>query len=777
MLPIFLEEVFTYRIPKDLELDTFVGKLVIAPFGKKKKYLGLVIEDLPFFNQEYEIRELEEILDSPVVPNISINFWKWLSEYYLIAFSKVLESTLSGIFKTSSKEILYRLEKEDLFSSKESPIAKLLGDSTSISHAALKLKASPDQIRVLIKNSYLRKQEELQDDFKPRTLDKYFVPNRILESEESLATGFQSLKKAKVQKRAFEILLDNYYSQPDDPGLFQKDLDQENISGSIMRQMQIKGLVEKRSVIIPRIRIGKEEKAFNNSTFKLSHFSELEEYWETLVSRINKVVDQGKQILFLCPEEAQVRQIFLELEKNEIQTFNYLSSRTLRHEKRELFNALCEGSQVCIIGGPSSALLPYSNLGLVIILNEQSSFYKWSKDPMINFKDAGIKLAIEHKAKLVLNSPAPSLDTMHLLNSRRVSLYLPKNIPGQVRIFNKREEAKKNLLKGSISKRITEEISKTCSNQLQVLVIHNRKGYSSYVECEECGHVPQCPNCDVSLTYHKSLDRLKCRYCGHDQSNFQNCPNGHSNYKTIGIGAEKIEEELKIIFPKLDVLRLDADRISSKKALDKTIRDFSQGKYDILISTHFAFHKIPFRNLGLIVFPNFDQYLNLPDFRNQEKAFHTLFQVKQMIGMKNDTPILIQSSSRDSEFLSQLMEQNYDRFSSLELEERNTWNYPPFVRMIKVTCEGPSRIVAKKFMEDLGNSLAKTFKDWQILGPEAPGIEKIRNRYLQVLFLKEKPEKESLKRLKSILKKQIESLKGRIDKDKLRIHLDVDPLN
>ncbi len=782
ILPLHIAPSFTYSVPKTIKTPPKTGNLVICPFGKSRKYLGLVKGKGSAPDQDQEIREIDsQFAPSIEIPDRVLKIWEWVAEYYMIPIGSLLELALGGIFSIKSREVYRHTGKRDeFFGQRSSFLPEWLDEGEEWTPRQIKSLADGSFLRKLVKAGFLERSNDLVDPFKPQTRDVIQISPTVLKNEKRTEKILESLSKARVQKKAFEILLEKHFgADGKNPTVPVPELQEMGVNRNILRQLEIKGIVNFNKEEIPRInflhRKDKIQEQSADNPPELFTFT-LTDFLEDLKSEIKDSVKKGEQVLLLLPEENQVLGFAEILTKNNFSNFNLYSRATSKNEKRELFEALAQSVVSPVVGGSFAALLPFSRLDKIFLLNEHNQLYKRHSGLNINFKDLSLKLAREYGSKLILQSPSPTVETLNHFEKLGRKVDLGTKSKPDLKVLFKPEQWKKNLMKGSFSKIALEEMQKVVEKGGQVLVLQNRKGYASYLECEECHHVPKCPNCDVSLTYFKSADQLKCRYCGEEYPNSPTCPNNHQAYKTMGGGTEKLEEELSILFDKVRILRVDSESIRGKRSLEKVKREFEQNLFPIIISTHFSFFKFNFENLDLAVVPNFDQYLNLPDFRNQEHAFQVIKEVAGFFSPKKQPRIIIQSSSRSGGFIAKLKNWDYLQFVKEELEERKEFKYPPFQRLIRISTFCNNNTSGLEFLTGLNGKLNDSLPADQLLGPFEPPIRRIRNEYIHQLLIKELPNQSMLSELKEVIIQYEETTLDPYSK-KLRVEYDVDPLN
>lgn len=777
LLPLPIDTVFTYSNPADKEIKPESGQLVLVPFGRSRKLIGIVLEsNAPY--QDEKTRSIDSIFKKDLnIPKVALEFWSWVSEYYLVPEGLVMELAFTGIMNLKSKEKYWRTEKRDEFFGQSSNfLPKWISERDSWTPREIKKVADTPLLKKLISEGYLYRTHDIIDEFKPFTKEVIGLTPHVTKSEKKIERTLKSLSRAKVQKKGFEILLEKFFDQKGEPFLMTTEsLIVEGVSRGAINQLETKGVIIRSRKEIPRISHVRTEFRDARKQEPASRSLSSSRNLEPTIEAINLMVEKGRQVFILLPEDNQVQSFADRLVNAGLSGLNVISRSTSRNTKREIFEAVSKKAIGPVIGTQSIVLYPFQQLALVIIVNEHHQLYKRKSHEMnLNYKDMAMKLAAIHNADLIALSDSPTLETLNLIQ-RGKAQEVEKALNGpDITIIDKREQWRKNLMKGSFSKRAIEKIRECIESGRQVLVLQNRKGYSSYIECQECHHIPHCPNCDISLTYFKAEDVLKCRYCGEIYPNSPTCPNGHNEYRTIGIGIEQIEEEIGLLLPEHQTLRVDSEAIRSKREFERVKREFEQQKFQILVTTHYSFFKFNFGNIGLAVIPNFDQYLNLPDFRNHEHAFQVLSDVHSFFDPGIRSTIILQTASKSTELLHLFENWDYQAFARTELEERREFDYPPFVRMIKISSIAKNSYSGEIFLTELAEMLGKSHPPKFILGPFTPMVKKVRNEYIHHLYIKERPNESKLKELKQKLKNYRLNQEEKLKKGGVTLEFDVD---
>jgi primosomal protein N' (replication factor Y) len=506
---------------------------------------------------------------------------------------------------------------------------------------------------------------------------------------------------------------------------------------------------------------------------------------EVYVELIKEIIDQGKQVLYLLPEIALTTQIILRLERYFGNRIGVYHSKFNQNERAEIWNKVLNhtpGTYDIILGARSSVFLPFSNLGLVVVDEEHETSYKqYDPAPRYNGRDAALVLSKLHNAKVLLGSATPAVESnwnalkgnygLVKLLSRFGGLQLP-----EVQCADIKRELKRGTMKGIFTSALTNEIDEVLNKGEQVILFQNRRGFSPLWQCGVCGEIPNCTRCDVSLTYHKHIHKLKCHYCGYTTGPPNECHAcGSTDLKMLGFGTEKIEEDIGELFPNAKTQRMDLDTTRSKNAYQRIINDFESGLIDILVGTQMITKGLDFDNVALVGILNADQMLNFPDFRSLERSYQLMAQVSGRSGRKHKRgKVVVQTYTPDHRVIRQVMDNDFSGMYNHELEERRNFYYPPFHRLIKIQVRHKDKNISFACARDLANELKNRLGD-RVLGPEPPYIGRINNRYLQNVMIKIEREA-PLKTTKSFIRSTINEINGRTSYKSVRIVIDVDPL-
>lgn len=816
VLPLSVPNLFTYRLPYELNDYIQVGQRVIVPFGKGGKlYTALVKRIHQTSPKEYQAKYVESLLDEfPIVNNKQLQLWDWIAEYYLANPGDVFNAALPGAFKLASES------KVVLNTSFEgNPITDLTDQEYSIFEALevrnvltlqeiseiLNIKNIHKIVKSLIEKRAIVVEEEVKAKFKPKLIT-YVRLSNYANVEKNLEQVFNQLGKAKKQLETLLtfLKLNNRYSKT--PNEVKKlDLQtQANVSSSIINQLVEKNVFELYDV--EESRLGKyrnelmgektlnehQQKAyteikesFNTKDVTLLHGVTGSGKTELYIKLINETLAEGKQVLYLLPEIALTTQLIVRLQKVFGNRIGVYHSKFNENERVEVWNEVLKNNSErfqIIMGARSALFLPYSNLGLIIIDEEhENTFKQYDPAPRYHARDTAIVLAKIHQAKVLLGSATPSVESYYNakenkygyveLSKRHGGVMMPKILCADVK-----EATRKKMMKSHFTPDLLQLMTQAFDNKEQVILFQNRRGYAPFMICEECGNVPQCNNCDVSLTYHKLNNVLKCHYCGSNKKMPPACNACGSIRITLkGFGTEQIEEELAIYFPKIRIARMDADTTRSKNAYHQIISDFEDGNVDVLVGTQMVTKGLDFDNVALVGILNADTMLNFPDFRAFERSYQLMSQVSGRAGRKAKRgKVLIQTYDPFHPIIRQVVDSDYVGMYSYEILQRKNFHYPPFYRIIHFALKHRDKDVLNAGSAEFANNLRIKFGD-RILGPEYPVITRIKNLYQKEIIIK-------IEKSLSVVKTReiIKNLKNNFEVNSpyksVKIIIDVDPM-
>ncbi|MBT8307601.1 MAG: primosomal protein N' [Maribacter sp.] len=772
ILPIPLEKLFTYSISKTEFEYLQPGMRVAVPFGKSKIYTALVKEIHSTPPQVYKAKEIHRILDEhPIVNNLQLQHWRWIANYYMCTIGEVFRSALPSAFLLESETLILRNEKgevteNDLKDDEFLVFEALQHQSMLKVHEVAAIidrkNVLPILNRLLEKNAILLK-DEIYERYKPKMV-RYVKLGNAYRSEDKLEALLESLSRAPKQSQVVLTLFQLQATERKpvkistlasasgsskavikaliDKGILQEyqiQTDRINYEGNTV-DFNLKALNKYQQIALDNIR-----QSFENKKVALLHGVTSSGKTEVYVKLIEECINTDKQALYLLPEIALTTQLISRLQDYFGDKISVYHSKYSVHERVEVWNNVLSKKPKAqiVIGARSALFLPYSNLGLVIVDEEhEGSFKQFDPAPRYHARDAAIVLSNLHKSNIILGSATPSIESYW--NSQN-GKYGYANIDRRfgdvlmpdIELVNLKEQIRKRRMKGHFSQRLLEEIAETLENGEQVILFQNRRGFAPIVECSTCGHSPQCPNCDVSLTYHKFKEQLRCHYCGHHIALPESCEAcGSQTLDTKGFGTEQVEQELKSLFHGAKIGRMDLDTTRGKYAYEKIITAFEQQELDILVGTQMLTKGLDFRNVNLVGIMNADSLLNFPDYRAHERSFQLMTQVAGRAGRTQKRgKVLIQSYNPYHQILKQVSINDYDGMFKEQLYEREQFLYPPICRIIKITFKHKNYNTLNEAADWFAKALRNVFKSG-ILGPEYPPVARIRNQYLKNVLIK-----------------------------------------
>ena len=702
ILPLPLPGTFTYSIPEELEGKILPGCRVTVPFGKKITYTALVESLHDVTDCEHEIRPIKELLDElPIVLNKQIRLWEWISKYYLCSLGDIYKAAIP---------------------------------------------------------------QGLKGEFKPRTEQRVRLAARCRD-EKGINLILQSLTRAPRQKRLLATYLQNAEPFGNNPKEISKHrlIEEAQVSANIYKELQEKGIFESYEVEIGRLQhrhdtvtpqnsLNEAQKrafqeikeAFSHKNVTLLHGVTSAGKTEIYIHLITEALERGEQVLFMLPEIALTKQITERLRRvfgNKIGVYHSKFSDAERVEiwKKQLSDEPYE----IILGVRSSVFLPFRNLGLIVVDEEHENSYKQQEPaPRYNARNAAMVLASLFGAKTLLGTATPSIESYYNATTGKYALvsltkrHREVKLP-QIEVIDMAEYSRKKMTVGAFSDPLVEAMGNALKEKKQIILFQNRRGYSPQLECKNCGWVPRCKHCDVSLTLHKNNNKLVCHYCGYTIPAPVHCPNcEEKKFITLGYGTEKIEDDLQNMFPDARIRRMDLDTTRTRTAYENIIEDFQNGKTDILIGTQMVSKGLDFDNVAVVGIINADTLLNYPDFRATERAFQLMSQVAGRAGRKNGQgTVYLQTKMSDAAVIPQIVKNDYIAFYDQQLSERMLFHYPPFYRLVYIYMKHRDIHVLEEFSTVIGKRMREIFDD-RILGPDMPPVARIKQLYIRKIVLK-----------------------------------------
>ncbi len=809
ILPLAIAKNYTYRVPFQLNNTVAIGKRVVVQFGKSKMYTAIIASIGSKAPDKYEAKYILDILDDrPVVSEKQLQFWQWLSDYYLCYMGEVMNAALPSALKLASETkitlnkditinklslhdkeylIVEALEMQPELTVGD--IAKLLGQKTVM-----------PILKLMFEKNIINISEEVSERYKPRK--KTFITlNPIYHDRENLRELFPILER-RAPKQADALLVYIKLAR------HQKNISKnELIEESGAGDGSIKSLIEKEIFFAEERNVSRlyfDEDEFSDD-FQLSDsqqqaLGEIKDQFkekdvvllhgvtssgktQLYIRLIEDVINSGKQVLYLLPEIALTTHIIERLRQYFGSNIGVYHSRFNDNERVEVWQKVLNHEYKVVLGARSSVFLPFSDLGLIIVDEEHETSYKqFDPAPRYNARDAAIYLGNTYNAKVLLGSATPSFESYYNARTHKYGLAeLAERFGGvelpKTEVVSIVEELKKKTMQSHFTSVLMEDIQAALANKEQVILFQNRRGYAPILMCRVCAYTPKCVNCDVSLTYHKSSGMLHCHYCGYKEETPSICPacgSTHLEYK--GFGTEKVEDELSVLLPEVRIARMDLDTTRSKNSLQNILNGLEEKKIDVLVGTQMVAKGLDFSDVTVIGIINADSLLKYPDYRANERSFQMLAQVSGRAGRRGKQgKVVIQTYDPNHRVIKQVIENDYKNLYLTEMEERKSFKYPPFYRIINLDIKHKNPDVLYNQAEYLATELRKNFGD-RVVGPESPLVSRIRNYYIKSIMLKFERDVDSINRAKTIIKDTITQFQTtKLSKGSI-VQADVDPI-
>lgn len=814
ILTLHLPSSYRYRVPMMLNDRIAVGQIVAVQFGKKKIYSAIVVnitQEVPAYKTKYI---LDIIDDTPILTPLQITFFSWIASYYVAYIGDVLSAALPAPFRLKSESVVQVspnfLGDVSALDEQEQKMFLLVSQKNKINISDLQDVFSPNElislIAKLIEKDVLITDEELKNIYAPKKETCLKLKEPYNSNEEERRKLFEKLDSNHRYAAQNKVML-TFFSLLQGKNMVRKvELLEKKCSDSSIQTLIKNGVFEKCEVEVSRLKELKNTLKVADIILnqeQLFAYNQIIEHWQTqpvsllygvtgsgktevYIKLIDHILQSGGQVLYLIPEIAITTQLIQRLEKyfgNRICVYNSKYSTMERAEIWQRCKTENKNNRFDIVLGSRSAVfLPFVDLKLVIVDEQHDASFKQTEPvPHYNGKDAAMYLAQLFKAKTLLASATPSIEAYYLALQGKYQLLTiehrySKTLLPEIFIADIREYTKQRAMYGIFTKMLYDAINECLENKRQVIIFQNRRGFAPRIRCNICGYEAKCPNCDVSLVLHKNTHSLNCHYCGHTTELLSSCPQCHSHsLRTVGMGTEKVEEEIKIYFPLAKVSRMDIDTTRQKDAYEKIIKDFADGQTDILTGTQIVTKGLDFDNVGLVGVVDADSLLHYPDFRSYERAFQTLTQVSGRAGRRNQRgKVIIQTYDPYNQILRDVCEHNYKRMYSSQIIDRKRLNFPPFCKMIKITLQHKDRELLRTKALQYALRLREIFGT-RMFGPQEPSIARIRNLYIQEIWLKIE-NKISYSLSKSRLREWNEEFLAQKENSAIRIYIDVDPV-
>lgn len=819
ILPIPVPKLFTYRVPREMADVLKIGARVIVPFGKNNgRVFTAIIARLHHSPPTgYQARYITEVLDEyPLVTGYQLELFRWMADYYMCCVGDVMNIALPSGLKISSQskvqanpdfdypELLTEFEVVLLAELKKQPaltydeLARLAGTGTNV----------PALMKSLVGKKAVIIFEEVREKYIPKMIRKVRL-HRTYEEKEQLLVLLNRLEKLPKQQEAVMRYLSHVPVQMN-PALNQKGLDKsilnqdDTLSQSSLTTLIKNAVFETFEIIEPRfsdndpgprlaIKLTDAQREasqqimtqFERQNIVLLHGITGSGKTEVYIDLIQQALGSGSQVLYLLPEIALTTQIVVRLQRVFGDKMGIYHSKFSDNERVEVWKGVVSGQYQFVVGVRSSVFLPFDNLGLIIVDEEHETSYKQHDPaPRYHARDVAMMLAHWQQAKVLLGSATPSLESYYQTKQGRYGLvelfkrFGDATLPN-ILLVNTKVEKRQKTMKAEFSSVLLTALEMNMARKEQTILFQNRRGYSPYMQCEDCDWTAECDNCAVSLTYHQRDAELRCHYCGHKEEVPRICPTcGSTKVRTIGFGTEKLEDQLQIMFPKSKILRMDLDTTRAKNAYQQIIQEFEGGEVDVLVGTQMITKGLDFDNVSLVGIFDADRLIHFPDFRATERSFQMLTQVSGRAGRRagRQGTVLIQTNDPQQSILQKIIENDYKGLFEEEIQERQDFNYPPFSRLIKLTVRHADKAMSQQAADRLAAELTDALGSSRVLGPEQPLVERIRNLFLFDILIKIERDKVNVKAVKTYIQDRINDILTDKSLKQVTIVIDVDCL-
>ncbi|CAN5233754.1 primosomal protein N' [soil metagenome] len=816
ILPVPIVKLFTYRVPAVWNNSVKIGQRAIVPFGQRKIITGVIAKLHQQPPVEYEAKYILELLDEgEIITARQFQLYEWMAEYYMCSLGEVMNAALPSGLKLSSESMVQLHPSFDLeesmfdFSEKERMVlAHLKTESLSYTDVArlLDVKSIYSILKSLTSKEAIIIFEKVKEKYHPKTekrvrIDENFVDRKKLEEL------FETLGSKPKQEA---VLLKYLQSVPvfqneafNEKGIAKSALLSEDISESSLNTLVKNKILEEFEVVVPRFGFDdsvithplllseKQEAArnkiltdFETKDASLLHGVTSSGKTEIYIDLIRRALEGGSQVLYLLPEIALTTQIVYRLKKIFGASMGVYHSKFSDNERVEVWNGVLTGKVRFVVGVRSSIFLPFDNLALLIVDEEHDPSYK-QQDPAPRYhaRDVALMMAKQHHAKVLLGSATPSAESYYQAKADKFGFVSLTERFGETQLpeiifANLSSERKQKTIKGNFSSLLLRKIKEAIEKKEQVILFQNRRGHSPIVQCQDCGWVPVCINCAVSLTYHQYRHALICHYCGYREDLPHQCPTCSSKrILTLGYGTEKLEEELKLHFPDASVSRMDLDTTRTKSGYESILGDFEKGETNILVGTQMVTKGLDFDHVNLVGVFDADRMMHFPDFRSYERAFQLILQVSGRAGRRDTRGmVIVQTTDPKAPLFRYVTENNVEGFLQDQLLDRQTHSFPPYARLIEITVKHTDKSIGSKAAVLFADLIRNQIRGVEILGPKEPSISKIRNEFLQSILIKIPRNQGRLSEIKQRLLEVSDSIQEEKEYRNCKIVFDVDPV-
>lgn len=756
ILPLPLGSTFTYSLPESFAGQVKVGCRLNVPFGKSKKYSGIVTrvhQDKP---EEYAVKDALDLLDTtPILLPQQLRLWQWIADYYLCTTGEVYKAALPSGLKEEDEIKTYK--------PRTSTCVRLTQENFSL----LRL----EEIHSQLKHGRSVKQLQLWEAY----LAKSGVKAAIRLSNPQLLADISKaelLQEVSATPAVFTALVEKGILETYEMQVGRLP------QGEIPTEMVLRPLSEHQQRALSQI-----QESWTKFDVSLLHGVTSSGKTEVYIHLINDVIKSGKQVLYLLPEIVLTTQLVDRLKRIFGNRLGVYHSKYSDAERVEVWQKQLSATPYdIIVGVRSSVFLPFQNLGLVIVDEEhENSFKQQDPAPRYHARNAALVLARLMNAKTLLGTATPSLETYYNYKCGKYALiqlterYQQVMLP-EIQVVSIPDERHRKRMNGPFTSVLLQRMNTALANGEQIILFQNRRGYAPTVECHDCGWVPRCPNCDVSLTNHRGQGLMTCHYCGYHSPIPQQCPacNGH-DLLSQGYGTERIEDYIRTLFPEVKVARMDLDTTRSRTSYEKIIADFQRGQTQILVGTQMVTKGLDFDHVSVVGILDADTMLNQPDFRSYEHAFQMMSQVAGRAGRRNKQGVVVlQTKVPDLPVIGQVVRNDYTSLYEETMAEREAFNFPPMCRLIYVYMKHRHEDVVNRLSIDFAALMRRVFAD-RVLGPETPPIGRVQSLHIRKIVLKVELNA-SLPEVRSRLRQISDYFQGLSDYKSATIYYDVDPL-
>jgi len=754
ILPLPLQGTFTYALPPAMQATVQVGMRVLVPFGRNKTYLGIVARLHDEQPQGYEVKSVTQLMDAePVVTPGQLRLWQWISDYYLSPIGDVYKAALPA-----------GLKAEDGYRPKTETYIRLTPayQNESALHVALNiLGRAPKQLEAFISYLELSGWDQIGEMRNGQQVGgiSEITREELLNASHASATTLQQLeKRGMLETYEVEVGRLNHGGEYRPELIKQLNTAQQEAYNHILLSMMKKPVT-------------------------LLHGVTSSGKTEIYIHLIQQALERKEQVLYLLPEIALTVQMMQRLQRVFGNRLGIYHSKYSDAERVEIWQKqLSQNPYDVILGARSAVFLPFQRLGLVIIDEEHETSYK-QQDPAPRYhaRSAAIILAQMYKARTLLGTATPSMESYHNAKTGKYGLvelkerYQGIELP-EIQVVDIADLQHRKMMAGPFSPLLLNKVREALERGEQAILFQNRRGFAPMIECRQCGWVPHCQHCDVSLTYHRQMNQLTCHYCGYTYRIPTECPCcGSTELKTRGFGTEKIEEQVREVFPEARVARMDLDTTRTRNAYERIITDFGAGRTNILIGTQMISKGLDFDKVSVVGILNADSMLNYPDFRAYEHAFMMMAQVSGRAGRKGKRGLVIlQTKSKDVPVIQQVVHNDYVALYKDLIAERQAFHYPPYYHLVYVYLKHRYDDMVNTAGIELGSRLRQWFPG-RVLGPDKPAVAKVKSQNIRKLVLKLENGID-MRRVREYLLMAQQQMLADKRYSSLQIYYDVDPL-